>query len=221
MAQMPSLSDWIEISTGVEFFRRRSDASVPFDTREARPAYRLHDDFLEEGEYLFLWKLGKTGRLVITLQGRRNIHLPLHVRRVSLRIEDGGARRLDFVQGRDFRSQTVIKAYLDAARIDCPRLQRPCCSWGEIDEKYIPMNIFIEATVGRDSAVVYEFVSTVFCKTVADHKTTALYVQQSIQKKWQQAPQYTRKVLTGIWKTVKVIPRGVAIAAKKAISPFG
>ena len=202
MAQMPSLSDWGEISTHVEFFRRRSNLSDSFDIREARPAYELHDDFLEEGEYLFLWKLGKTGRFVITLPGPANVHLPLLVRRVTLRIGGGDAQQLEFVQGSDFRLRTVIKAYLDAARIDCPRLQRPCCSWGEIDEKYVPMNILIEVAAGRDSAVVHEFISTVFCKVVANRITPNLYAMQSVWLKWQKAPQSTREVLRGTWNAV-------------------
>ncbi len=83
------------------------------------------------------------------------------------------------------------------------------------------MKILIDATVGGDSTVVHRFGTTVFWKVVENRKTTGRFVLQGIQTTWRKAPQSTRTGLTGLWKTVKAVPKGVAKLAKKAVLPCG
>ena len=202
MAQMPVLSDGIRIFVHAEFFVKNSDPSHPFATREAKSAYTLRDDSLEEENFMFLWRLGKKGRLVITLQGSENDPLPLHVRHVLLRTGDGSDQPLEFVQEKDYRSRTLIKAALDASRIDCPRLHFPSPSRGDIEERYISMDIFIEVETEKDPVVVYEFVLTVFCRVIDDDVNVRLYrTKPLLQSVWTAMPQGARDM----WRSMSAV----------------
>ena len=182
------------IGARVEFFRARSNPADAFHTRESRDAYALREDYMKECDYIFMWKKRKKGRLLLTLEECGSFAPETSVRSVKMGVDDGQYYEVAFAESSNYRNQLEIKISLDAS-IFCPsRLEQCSPSSGNVEDKYVTLNVLLEVEIGR-SGRSFSIPATIFCQVRGNEKTRVLYAFQRCERWWAELPQSRRTAL--------------------------
>ena len=131
----------------------------------ASEAYRafLELDMILKGDYGFIWKIGRVGRLVIKLKRKSSYDIPMDVVQLQMAIGRGDLTQMPFDKTCDEEQQMEIHVPLDAAYFRSERLSSPSPCFGYANQQYCPLNVILDIMIGNDKEDVRTFKHTVYC----------------------------------------------------------
>ena len=150
----------VSSSVSVECFRKRSNSSDSFHCRSGKEAYTITDATLPD-QSIFLLRAGQNFRLRIRHEyDASSIPSTSRVSAVYARVDEGDYVKLDTEATMGQQRSFEVVALVEPARLQSPRLLIPAPSGEALGEKYVKLDVTMEANVGR----VEESRHVIYCK---------------------------------------------------------
>jgi len=137
----------------MEYFRRCSNPDDPFHVRKGRKVFNIRDSLLLQKSVPLL-KVRDKYRLRVALTNRQGSSVEaLQIRSIEVSVRDGRARSLFLKPVSTDSLKHEVCAFLDLDKLESERLETigPC--FGDLDEKYVALNVVIKFTTDGDGPV--------------------------------------------------------------------
>ncbi len=152
-------------SVVVEYFRRRSNSSDPFHLRPGKEAYVTSDDDLPHHP-VYLLRAGQNFRLRVRPESddATAASPSPRVKTVYARVDEGEYIALDTVTTVGERKKVEVVALVEPARLQSPRLLTPTPSDDDLAEKYVKLDVVIDAALVGDAERVDDRQHVIYLK---------------------------------------------------------
>lgn len=191
----------------IEYFRRSSNPKHEFYQRKGRRVFNIRDAWLPE-KLVPLLKVREDYRLRVALTNRRESSMEaLNIKNIEVSVGDGKRKQSLRLHQEDTDSlKHEVCAFLEPKKLESKRLDTVGPCFGDLDDKYVTLNILIEFTTDDDGPV-QTITHKIRCRMVSPRCMMAL-------------PRFIRALCKG-WRCLPTEIQGGAlvlfIAAKFAV----
>ena len=178
-----SLREEARASICLERFRTQSNPSDAFHLREAKEACTLSDAILSQHRSpIFLIRAGHSFRIRIRYEYDAPVTLPSpRVSAVYARVDEGEYVALDTERMRGKGRTMEVMALVEPARLLSPRLLVASPNDGSLAEKYVKLDIVLEAASSADADRGEARQHVIYCKVLPRSSRTRYH---RFRNKW-------------------------------------
>ncbi len=151
----------------MEYFDERGDSSDPFYLRPGKDAYTIWDASLPS-QSIFLLRAGQNFRLRIRHEYDAScIPSTFRVSAVYARVDEGEYVKLDSEVTMGQRRSLEVVALVEPSRLQSPHLLIPAFSGKGLGEKYVKLDVAIDAVLNGDEECVERRQHVIYCKVLS------------------------------------------------------
>ena len=148
----------------MEYFDEKGDSSDPFYLRPGKEACTISDATLPDHS-IFLLRAGQNFRLRIRHEyNASSIPSAFRISAVYARVDEDEYVKLDTEVTMGQRRSLEVVALVEPARLQSPRLLIPALAGEGLGEKYVKLDVAIDAVLNDDERCVERRQHVIYCK---------------------------------------------------------
>jgi len=187
---------------GMEYFEQCINPHDSFHSREGNDVFAIADDFLPDNP-VFVLRVGESYRIRVTLRHDRMTQVPIR-RVVGIKVllpefetGTGSADQamVDLITVQQIADLEKVEAValLDPQAIPSKRLWSVSPAFGDPQEKYIPLELMITASMSEDGSQAFDLKHKIYVQIVhPDHRSSIQRFVRKFKKQWERFPQWMR-----------------------------
>lgn len=172
----------------MEYFRRYSNPDEPFYSRKGRKVFKIRDSWLLQKSVPLL-KVRESYRLRIALTNRQGSSVEaLNITSVEVSVKGGRSQSLTRQSITADAHKHEVCAHLELDKLDSEKLKTVSPCFGELDDKYVALNVLIKFTTDGDGPV-QQISQDIWCRMVSPKCIMVLpRILRAVTKGWRCLP---------------------------------
>lgn len=193
LAYTESLAANFTFRIRVERFTSRKDEHRPFHLRAGKEVFRIADRYLPDNP-VFVLSVREVHRLHISLTHNHAAELPVEkLAGIEVLLPNGRSERLATETTFIDNATCEAAALLDPCKLEYSQLLELSPWFGDLDEKYVPVDLVFSIVLRTDGAHVCKIRHRIYCKIVKPgHRSRIYSFFHSFRKGWERCPQWMR-----------------------------